>query len=100
MIASSRPSSTSSYGLVRYWWVLVKLVLNIVLCVPILFALRGGVAEAARVGKSLAAGAGLTWVPDDMMFPPIVSPTALLVAYVLSVFKPWGRIRRRGGRPQ
>ncbi|MFC7547963.1 hypothetical protein [Plantactinospora sp. GCM10030261] len=80
------------YGLVRYWWVLVKLVLNIVLCLLVLFALRTGVAEAAATGRALAAGAGITWTPGDIVFPPIVSPAALLVAYVLSVFKPWGRV--------
>jgi hypothetical protein len=29
----------------------------------------------------------------DLIFPAIVSPTALLVAMALAVFKPWGRIR-------
>jgi hypothetical protein len=27
--------------------------------------------------------------------PPIVSPTALTIAFLLAVFKPWGRIGRR-----
>jgi hypothetical protein len=31
----------------------------------------------------------------DLIFPPIVSPTALLLAVVLSLYKPWGRIRKR-----
>jgi hypothetical protein len=31
----------------------------------------------------------------DLVFPPIVSTGALLFAMVLSVFKPWGRVRRR-----
>jgi hypothetical protein len=37
----------------------------------------------------------------DLIFPPIVSPAALAAAFVLAVFKPWGRIRRRatGQRP-
>jgi hypothetical protein len=30
----------------------------------------------------------------NLIFPPIVSPTALLIAMVLAVFKPWGRIRK------
>jgi hypothetical protein len=30
-----------------------------------------------------------------LIFPPIVSTSALLVATVLAVFKPWGRIRKR-----
>jgi hypothetical protein len=32
---------------------------------------------------------------DGLIFPPIVSTSALLVATVLAVYKPWGRIRRR-----
>ena len=84
----------SRYGLVRYWWVLVKLVLNLVLCTLIVTALRGGVAEAADTGRVLATGADLPWASRDMMFPPIVSTTALLAAFLLSVFKPWGRVRR------
>jgi hypothetical protein len=31
----------------------------------------------------------------DLIFPPIVSTSALLIAFVLAVFKPWGRIRKR-----
>jgi uncharacterized membrane protein len=81
----------SKYGLVRYWWVLVKLVLNVVLCLLILFALRGGVHDAQLAGRA----------SSDLIFPPIVSPTALTVAFVLSVFKPWGRVRagQRSTRP-
>jgi hypothetical protein len=31
----------------------------------------------------------------DLIFPPIVAPSAMLVAMMLAVFKPWGLIRRR-----
>lgn len=84
----------SRYGLVRFWWVAVKLVLNIVLSGLVLVALRPTVAgAAARAGDFLAGGA-----PDlgvgDLIFPPVVSTGALVFATVLSVFKPWGRIRR------
>jgi uncharacterized membrane protein len=85
----------SKYGLVRYWWVLVKLVLTVALCTLVLFALRGGVDEAAAAGRAMAAGVTGVWNTGDMAFPPIVSPTALLIAFLLSVFKPWGRVRRR-----
>jgi pimeloyl-ACP methyl ester carboxylesterase len=39
----------------------------------------------------------------NMIYPPIVSPIALTVAFLLAIFKPWGRIRRQsadgpGGR--
>jgi hypothetical protein len=83
----------TKYGLVRYWWVAVKLVLNIVLTTLVLFALRPGVAEAAEYGRGVERGlAGPA--PTDMIFPPVVSTTALLIAMILSVYKPWGRIRR------
>ncbi len=85
----------SKYGLVRYWWVAVKLVLNIVLSGLVLVALRPAVIDAAaRAGDFLAGGA-----PDlgvgDLIFPPVVSTSALVFAAVLSVFKPWGRVRDR-----
>ncbi len=84
----------SKYGLVRYWWVAVKLVLNVVLCTLIVLALRGGVTDAAEAGRAMAAGIDVAWNSGDLVFPPIVSPTALVIAFVLSVFKPWGRLRR------
>src|SRR5688500_17944982 len=37
----------SKYGLVRYWWVATKLVLNAGMSLLIAFALRPGVAQAA-----------------------------------------------------
>jgi uncharacterized membrane protein len=84
----------SKYGLLRYWWVAIKLALNIILSTLIVTALRGEVAKAADLGSQLAAGADLDWNFSNMLYPPIVSPTALTVAFLLAVFKPWGRIRR------
>lgn len=85
----------TKYGLVRYWWVAVKLVLNIVLVVLVATALRSGVQEAAEQARLLSTGQ-IDAVPlGDLRFPPIVSPIALMVAVTLSVYKPWGRIRRR-----
>jgi uncharacterized membrane protein len=84
----------SRYGLVRYWWVAIKLGLNLVLATLIVTSLRGEVAEAADLGRQLALGASLGWDFTDLLYPPIVSPTALTVAFLLAIFKPWGRIRR------
>jgi hypothetical protein len=85
----------TKYGLVRYWWVAIKLVLNIVLTALVLVALRPEVTEAAEQGRQFAAGAPASLGVGNLIFPPIVSPTALLIAVVLAVFKPWGRIRKR-----
>ncbi|PXY21208.1 hypothetical protein [Prauserella muralis] len=90
----------SKYGLVRYWWVAVKLVINIVMSLLIVLLLRPGVGEAASIGERLLAGDLTADVPTDLLGPVIVAPTLLLTAYLLSVFKPWGRIRRGAKRAQ
>lgn len=83
----------TKYGLVRYWWVAVKLVLNVILAVLILFLLRPGVHDLAGYGRALAGGTRTSLDISSAVMPPIVSLTALFVATVLSVFKPWGRTR-------
>jgi uncharacterized membrane protein len=84
----------SKYGLIRYWWVAAKLALNLVLTALVLVALRPEVSEAARQARQFLAGGPVSLAVGDLIFPPIVSPTVVLIAMVLAVFKPWGRIRR------
>jgi uncharacterized membrane protein len=83
----------TKYGLIRYWWVALKLVLNIVLTALVLVLLRPGLVELAARGRAMAAGEAVATQLGDMIFPPIVSTLALIVAMALSVYKPWGRIR-------
>lgn len=85
----------TKYGLLRYWWVAIKLALNVVLVVLVIFALRPGVIELAEQGRTFAAGEPVTLAVGGLAFPPIVSTSALLIATFLAVFKPWGRIRKR-----
>lgn len=85
----------TKYGLIRFKWVAVKLVINVVLVGLVAFALRPGLAEAAAYGELLAAGGTGTTDVGGLVFPPLVSGVALVTATVLSVFKPWGRLRRR-----
>jgi len=82
------------FGLIRYWWVAVKLAMNIVLCVLIVFALQPGMAEVAAHGRLLAASAESPIDVSQLFFPPAVSLAALTFATILGVFKPWGRIRQ------
>lgn len=89
------------YGLVRYKWVAIKLVINILLSVLIFMALRPGVGEVATIGERLLAGENVP-IPDDLIYPVVVMPALLLVAYLLSIFKPWGMTpagRAQPGRP-
>lgn len=84
----------SKWGLIRYWWVTIKLVLNLVLCTLILLLLRPGMTEVARYGKDLLTGTPDSGAVSTLFFPPAVSLSALALATVLAVVKPWGRISR------
>ncbi|MEV0894577.1 hypothetical protein [Promicromonospora sp. MEB111] len=88
----------TQWGLVRYWWVAVKLVTNLVLCTLILVALRPGMADVGAAGGAIEAGRVPATDLSFLVFPPTVSLTALAVATVLSVYKPWGRVGGRGRR--
>lgn len=92
----------TAWGLLRYWWVGVKLALNLVLCSLIVLVLQPGMDQVARYGQDLLTGHPDSGRVSTLFFPPAVSLTALTLATVLAVFKPWGRIRPgrgRGSRP-
>lgn len=84
----------TKYGLARYWWVVVKLVINVVFIALVPLSLRPSVLEAAGYGQDLTTGESVTFPVTDLLFPAIVSPTGLLIAVILAVYKPWGRIRQ------
>jgi hypothetical protein len=88
----------SAWGLLRYWWVAVKLGLNVVLCTLIVVALQPGMDEVDRYGRNLLAGEPDPLDVSSLFFPPAVSLTALSFAVVLGVVKPWGRIRTGAAR--
>lgn len=81
----------TKWGLVRYWWVLVKLAATIVLCTLIPVALQPGMDEVSAYGQDLLVGEPDSSAVSTLFFPPAVSLTTLVVATVLAVGKPWGR---------
>lgn len=85
----------SKYGILRYRWVFWKLVLNLVLTTLVIVALRPGVSEAADLvsGTPDLTSAELDQARSNLIFPPVVSITALSFATVLAVYKPWGRTK-------
>lgn len=85
------------YGLVRYWWVLVKLVVTVVMTVLVLVPLRPDVDGLAAVSRDLITEGEPYGVPFWLPFPATVGTTLVLLLTVISVFKPWGRTRRRRG---
>lgn len=88
----------TSYGLVRYWWVAVKLVVNVLLSVLVLVLLGPNMRDVAAQGRELAAGEQVSADVSALVMPPTVTMLALTFAVHLSVYKPWGRITRPGGR--
>jgi len=90
----------TKWGLLRYWWVLVKLALGLVLTGLVLFALLPATVAlpeavaSAGDGSGAAVRAALGATPVQLMFPPVVSFLALGFALVVSVFKPWGKVQR------
>lgn len=85
----------TTWGLLRYWWVAVKLALNLMLCTLIVLVLQPGMDQVAGYGRDLLGGSADPAAVSQLFFPPAVSLTALTLATVLAVFKPWGRIRSR-----
>jgi hypothetical protein len=85
----------SKYGILRYHWVLWKLILNTVLTTLVLVLLRPGVAEAANAvdGPTATLPDRLSEAQSNLIFPPVVSITVLTFATVLSIYKPWGRTK-------
>lgn len=85
----------TSWGLFRYWWVLVKLSLSLLMTVLVFTSLVPGVSAIALLDLSStsadAVRAGLGDLPTQLLYPPIVSFLMLGAATVLSVYKPWRR---------
>ena len=86
------------YGLLRYWWVAAKLAINVVFVTLVPLALEPAVSQAVTESRVTADGHVTADVARNLLFPPIVSPTGLLIAMILAVFKPWGRIGARRRR--
>jgi hypothetical protein len=84
------------WGLLRHWWVAAKLALTTagaVLALVVLTPTLSDLATASRSGGAIPLGDRLELVRDSG-----AASVVLLVAVVLSVYKPFGRIRRSPAR--
>lgn len=83
------------WRLLHWTWVLTKLVIGLVLTTLVFVALLPGAlgipTELAGTAAQVRDAVGRAG--RDLVFPPIVSFTALGFALVLSLWKPWGRTR-------
>jgi hypothetical protein len=83
----------TSWGLVRHWWVFLKLMLALGMTVLVFVALVPTIQSMpalARLDTAEAVRERLGPLTIQLMFPPIVSFLLLGVATVLSLFKPRG----------
>lgn len=85
----------SGLGLLKYWWVFVKLLISLALCVLVFVAL---LPELSTLPGMVAFGATADDVRDQvgpattgLLFPPVVSFLMMAIASLLSIFKPWGK---------
>lgn len=84
------------WGLLRYWWVLIKLVLSLIMTVLVFVSLLPAVYSIVVRPASTATSAdalrdSLGSLPTQLLFPPIVSFLMLGFAAILSIYKPWQR---------
>ena len=83
------------WGLIRYWWVLVKLILSLIMTALVFLSLVPAINSipvlSATPMSADAVRASLGSLPTQLMFPPVVSFLMLGVATILSIFKPWRR---------
>ncbi|MCM0677579.1 hypothetical protein NCC78_23240, partial [Micromonospora phytophila] len=77
------------WGLLRHRWVLVKLLLTTVMTGLVLLLLTPKLRHAGIAGAAFPTRERI-----DLVVAPAVSTTLLIVATVLSTYKPWGRLRR------
>ncbi|GLW63341.1 membrane protein [Actinomadura rubrobrunea] len=88
------------WGLLRYHWVLTKLVLTLVAFTATVAALRPGLEQAARDALRTPPEVGAA--ASDVLVAPCVALALYTFMTVLSVYKPWGMTRfarERLGRP-
>jgi len=86
----------TKWGLVRYWWVAVKLVISLILTVLVFVALLPGVTSLEVSNASTGDEVRAAFEdPAMFLYPPVVSSLMLLTAVVLSVTKPQRRVQRR-----
>ncbi|WP_084740459.1 hypothetical protein [Cryptosporangium aurantiacum] len=79
----------TKWGLIRYWWVAVKLVVTAAMAGLVVFVLSPGLRTAADLGAALPREEQL-----NLVVAPSVAGSLLLFTTVLSVVKPWDRTAR------
>jgi hypothetical protein len=87
-------AALSRWGLLRYWWVVTKLIIATLMLGLVFLALLPLLRHAADLGAALPATDR-----RNLVVAPAVSTALLITATVLSIYKPWGPVRRSDRGP-
>ena len=91
MITGLVQSLGTEWGLFRYYWIVVKFALTIAAVVVLLLHLP----TVSRVAELTLQSADAGMLRVQVLVHAVGGLLVLLTATVLSVYKPWGRIRYR-----
>ena len=86
------------WGLFRYSWVTVKLVIGLVALTLAVFALPIQLHHAASQVTGPDASTDIGFVANTLVIAPSIALMLYTSNLVLSIFKPWGRISRGASR--
>ncbi len=83
----------TKWGLFRYYWVLVKLLLTIVATLVLLDKVQAMSYLAGETTSATVSSADLHGLRIELLGHAVGGLVVLLTATVLAVYKPWGRTR-------
>lgn len=97
LVSGAALALLTPYGLLRYWWVVIKLAVTAALSAALLFVVLpalGAAAEAASAGEAVAGSRQLL-----LVIAPSGAVGLLLLNVSLAIFKPSWRLRPRARAP-
>ena len=83
------------WGLLRHWWIVVKLTLTVGLIITIPIWVGGWNLQAITATAGGSVDPGYPTVRAELLGSSITIVGTLIVITIISVVKPWGRIRSR-----
>jgi len=87
------------WGILRYWWVTIKLAITVVLTSAVLFVLIPRLGAAANVVTGPVPRLLTVAERLPLVVAPAVASTLLALAVILAIFKPGWRLRWCPNRP-
>lgn len=90
---------TTKWGLLRYYWVAIKLAISILVLVMAFGFLHNSLVAARADAERLTAVGDLGSLPAVVLGGFVFASINLFAAMLLSLYKPWGKTRRGRSAP-